>query len=59
MTGSRDRSELKGLLLGSVGLGAAARAHCPAIVRSLRPSARAGRPHPASRGVPGGDRASE
>lgn len=32
VTGSRGRGELKGLLLGSVGLGVAARSHCPVIV---------------------------
>ncbi|MFF1357834.1 universal stress protein [Streptomyces sp. NPDC058297] len=32
VTGSRGRGELVGLLLGSVGLGVAARAECPAIV---------------------------
>ncbi|MEV8550236.1 universal stress protein [Streptomyces glaucescens] len=32
ITGSRGRSELTGLLLGSVGLAVAARAHCPVIV---------------------------
>ncbi|MEV7391889.1 universal stress protein [Streptomyces sp. NPDC091215] len=32
VTGSRGRSELKGLLLGSVGLAVAGRAHCPVIV---------------------------
>ncbi|MFE2069161.1 universal stress protein [Streptomyces sp. NPDC059467] len=32
VTGSRGRSELTGLLLGSVGLAVAARAHCPVIV---------------------------
>ncbi|WP_329567737.1 universal stress protein [Streptomyces sp. NBC_01361] len=32
VTGSRGRGELAGLLLGSVGLGVAARAECPAIV---------------------------
>ncbi|CAL9326534.1 MULTISPECIES: universal stress protein [Streptomyces] len=32
ITGSRGRGELKGLLLGSVGLAVAARAHCPVIV---------------------------
>ncbi|MES9523577.1 universal stress protein [Streptomyces capoamus] len=32
VTGSRGRGELKGALLGSVGLGVAARAHCPVIV---------------------------
>ncbi|RRR80477.1 universal stress protein [Streptomyces sp. RP5T] len=32
VTGSRGRSELKGMLLGSVGLAVAARAHCPVIV---------------------------
>ncbi|MFF7047261.1 universal stress protein [Streptomyces griseorubiginosus] len=32
LTGSRGRGELKGLLLGSVGLAVAARAHCPVIV---------------------------
>lgn len=32
VTGSRGRGGIKGLLLGSVGLGAAARAHCPVIV---------------------------
>ncbi|MGW2747380.1 universal stress protein [Streptomyces sp. NPDC001450] len=32
VTGSRGRGELKGLLLGSVGLGVAGRARCPVIV---------------------------
>ncbi|MFE6828470.1 universal stress protein [Streptomyces sp. NPDC057690] len=32
VTGSRGRGELKGMLLGSVGLAVAARAHCPVIV---------------------------
>ncbi|MFJ9582506.1 universal stress protein [Streptomyces acidicola] len=32
VTGSRGRGELKGMLLGSVGLVVAARAHCPVIV---------------------------
>ncbi|MFD8236643.1 universal stress protein [Streptomyces sp. NPDC059696] len=32
VTGSRGRGELKGLLLGSVGLAVAARAHCPVVV---------------------------
>ena len=32
VTGSRGRGELKGLLLGSVGLAVAARAYCPVIV---------------------------
>ncbi|MEU9451205.1 universal stress protein [Streptomyces sp. NPDC048277] len=32
VTGSRGRGELKGMLLGSVGLTVAARAHCPVIV---------------------------
>ncbi|MEV7127631.1 universal stress protein [Streptomyces sp. NPDC093260] len=32
VTGSRGRGELKGLLLGSVGLGVSARAHCPVVV---------------------------
>ncbi|WP_202516813.1 universal stress protein [Streptomyces sp. SID161] len=32
VTGSRGRGELRGLLLGSVGLGVSARARCPAVV---------------------------
>lgn len=32
ITGSRGRGELKGMLLGSVGLAVAARAHCPVVV---------------------------
>ncbi|MFI9650676.1 universal stress protein [Streptomyces sp. NPDC052040] len=32
VTGSRGRGELKGLLLGSVGLGVSARARCPVVV---------------------------
>lgn len=32
VTGSRGRGDLKGLLLGSVGLAVAARAHCPVVV---------------------------
>ncbi|QJS14750.1 universal stress protein [Streptomyces argyrophyllae] len=32
VTGTRGRGELKGLLLGSVGLGVSARAHCPVVV---------------------------
>ncbi|MFF4733038.1 universal stress protein [Streptomyces mirabilis] len=32
VTGSRGRGELKGLLLGSVGLAVAGRAHCPVVV---------------------------
>ncbi|MET8453954.1 universal stress protein [Streptomyces sp. NPDC005209] len=32
VTGSRGRGELRGLLLGSVGLAVAARSHCPVIV---------------------------
>ncbi len=32
ITGSQGRSELQGLLLGSVGLAVAARAHCPVVV---------------------------
>ncbi|WP_445527708.1 universal stress protein [Streptomyces cyslabdanicus] len=32
VTGSRGRGQLKGLLLGSVGLAVAARAHCPVVV---------------------------
>ncbi|WP_190197702.1 universal stress protein [Streptomyces djakartensis] len=32
ITGAQGRSELQGLLLGSVGLAVAARAHCPVIV---------------------------
>ncbi|MET7479308.1 universal stress protein [Streptomyces sp. NPDC005648] len=32
VTGSRGRGELTGLLLGSVGLAVAARAHCPVVV---------------------------
>ncbi|MFJ1654772.1 universal stress protein [Streptomyces sp. NPDC088337] len=32
ITGSRGRGQLKGLLLGSVGLAVAARAHCPVVV---------------------------
>ncbi|MER6083476.1 universal stress protein [Streptomyces sp. NPDC001833] len=32
VTGSRGRGELKGMLLGSVGLAVAGRAHCPVVV---------------------------
>ncbi|MBD0422718.1 universal stress protein [Streptomyces sp. TRM S81-3] len=32
VTGSRGRGELKGMLLGSVGLAVTARAHCPVVV---------------------------
>ncbi|MFI1163457.1 universal stress protein [Streptomyces sp. NPDC020801] len=42
VTGSRGRGELKGLLLGSVGLAVTARAHCPAVVVRGDPAGLAG-----------------